>query len=213
MIKNIVFDFGGVLCDLDFERCMKNFESIGLKRNLLKDDVICTGIFQQFNIGTISEHEFLNGLRQFEDTSNPPSDKQLLDAWNSLLLTIPSQRFEALKKLYPDYSLFLLSNVNASHWEYSVKYLWNYEGKSFLSYFKKLFLSYEMHKEKPNSDIFEEVIAVAGINPEESLFVDDRADNTHTASIVGFHTLQALGDEWINKLVGKKFLTNLKWTF
>ena len=93
-----------------------------------------------------------------------------------------------------------------SHWEYSVKHLWNYEGTSFLSHFKKIFLSYEMHKEKPNADIFEEVIKVADILPEESLFVDDRADNTTTAERVGFHTLQALGDEWINKLVGKKKL-------
>jgi len=213
MIKNIVFDFGGVLCDLDFEHCMKTFEGIGLKRHLLKDDVICTGIFQQFNMGTITEREFLNGLRQFEDTSNPPSDKQLLDEWNGLLLSTPPQRFEALKKLYPHYSLYLLSNVNVSHWEYSVKHLWNYEGTSFLSHFKKIFLSYEMHKEKPNADIFEEVIKVADILPEESLFVDDRADNTTTAERVGFHTLQALGDEWINKLVGKKNLSNRKWTF
>ncbi len=203
MIKNLVFDFGGVLCDLNFEGCFKEFKKLGINEDYLNSDSMGLGIFQQFNIGTISEKEFIARLYQYGDNIQA-TYQQLLDAWNTVIVNIPPQRFEALKELEKNYNLYLLSNVNYSHWEYSLKYVWNYKGEPFTQHFKKLFLSYEMHKEKPNADIFEEVIQIAGINPKESLFIDDRQDNTTTALKVGFHTLQALGDEWIEKIVGKE---------
>lgn len=202
MIKNIVFDFGGVLCDLDFEHCIAAFADLGYPIELLNHEVISSGIFQKYNIGTISEKVFFDHLRQ-QGNLHYATDKLLIDTWNKIILSVPAQRFEALKELEKHYTIYLLSNTNYTHWQYSLDHVWNYQGESFTKHFKQIFLSYEMHKEKPNKDIFEEVVRSADILPQESLFIDDTKENVDTAKSLGFHVLQAIGDEWIEPVVGK----------
>jgi putative hydrolase of the HAD superfamily len=205
MIKTIIFDFGGVLCDLNFEKCIQSFAKAGYPVELLNDKVISSGIFQKFNIGTISEEDFFEGLRQ-QGNLPDSTDEQLRSIWNEIIVNVPPQRFEALKKLEQHYPLYLLSNTNYTHWKYCLENVWNYQGESFTSHFRKIFLSFEMHKEKPNKDIFQEVISSLNILPEETLFIDDNKKNVDTARSLGLHTLQALGDEWIEAIVDKPLL-------
>ena len=196
MIKNLLFDFGGVLCDLDFKRCMDALARLGVSVDIMTEKTITSGIFQQINVGTITEKEFLTGLKRMGNMQEV-SDKELLDVWNSIIVGVPAHRFKALLKLKERFNLYMLSNVNVMHWEYCMDNVLNYEGDNFIGNFKQVFLSYKMHKEKPDKDIFEQVLQEARILPEETLFIDDRRDNTATAQSMGFHVLQALGDEWL----------------
>lgn len=203
MVKNLVFDFGGVLLDLHFDKCMSEFWRLGFAADDINKDVFSSGIFQQMNIGTIDPLDF---VRQLKKLSKSPSvsDGEIVKAWNMIIGRIPPQRFEALKILENQYDIYLLSNTNVLHWDYSLENVWEYEGQLFTSHFKRIFLSCEMHKEKPNADIFEELIDEAKILPSETLFIDDSKDNVEAAAKLGIHALQALGDEWIDKIINKE---------
>lgn len=203
MIRNLLFDFGGVLCDLNFKRCMDSLSKIGFPT--LDENTISSGIFQQINIGEIGEKQFFEGLRELGNFVDI-SDKELLEIWNSIIETVPDNRFEALLKLKEHFHLYLLSNVNVMHWDYCTKNVLNYKGANFTENFDRLFLSYKMHKEKPDKEIFEQVLQETGIHPEETLFIDDRLDNISTAHNLGFQVLQALGDEWIEDFRRRKWL-------
>ena len=204
MIKNFLFDFGGVLCDLDFEGCMKSFAAIGFPAEKMTEETVFSGIFQQMNIGTISDEAFWEGLRQLGHVQ--ASDDTLRAIWNSIIVGVPAHRFQALKQLGREYPLYMPSNVNNPHWEYCRQHVFDCEGECLTDLFRQLFLSYRMHKEKPNSDIFRQVLDETGLNAAETLFIDDRADNIATASAMGFATLQALGDEWIVWMKSHGFL-------
>ena len=202
-IKNIIFDFGGVLSDLDFQGCLEGLVGLGYPREKLTKEFVMTGVFQKMDLGTISTEEFWEELRR---TSHRPDvgDEEWRAVWNSILLGIPKQRYEALRELRKGYRLFLLSNISDPHWEYTVQNLAQYGGECFLDWFERVFLSFQMHLEKPDTAIFKKVLEETGISAAETLFVDDRGDNIQGARRTGLVGLQAIGDEWIAPLVGKE---------
>jgi putative hydrolase of the HAD superfamily len=68
-------------------------------------------------------------------------------------------------------------------------------------YFDGVFLSQELHVEKPDDRIFQIVIKETGIDPNESLFVDDLEKNCQAAERNGFHTFQNKSfDDWLEIL-------------
>jgi HAD superfamily hydrolase (TIGR01509 family) len=69
-------------------------------------------------------------------------------------------------------------------------------------YFERTFVSQEMHKKKPNDDIFQQVIHDAAINPSDTLFIDDLEVNCQAAERNGLHTFQNKEfDDWM-KMMG-----------
>jgi glucose-1-phosphatase len=191
-MKNIIFDLGNVIIDLDLERTWfhlkhwlgDDYESI------LKQIHPNTDIFIQFEIGKISEEDFFDTLRATTDT--PLSIRQLKEAWNAMLLQIPPQRFEMLSRLKERYNVFLLSNTNETHLHWVDGYLQTVHGFSINDfderYFHKPYYSHLIHLRKPNTDIYEYVLADAGIKAEESLFIDDNFQNIEGAKKVGLQT-------------------------
>lgn len=81
-IKNLLIDLGGVLINLDRERCIENFKKIGFQ-NI--EEKFCTqlldGIFLQQEKGLITPAEFRDGIREM--MGKMVSDKQIDAAWNS----------------------------------------------------------------------------------------------------------------------------------
>lgn len=200
-IKNILFDFGGVICNLNPERCLAEFKKIGCASNIFPNQYSqFSGIFQEIDRGTLSTAGFYEAVRQKSGMSQA-TDKQIHDAWVSLIEPIPAERFEALKQLKKFHNLYILSNSNEIHWEYIKNHCMYYQGEQVTDWFKQIFLSHVMHLEKPEPEIFQAVIDQAQINANETLFIDDSQLNLDGAKELGIHTMFSKNGDWVSKLL------------
>ena len=185
-IKNIVFDLGGVLVDLDFKAAINGLQKAGfanVKEQLQSFDR--EGIFQKFELGEMTAEEFRTAIR--ENSTVTLTDEEIDALWNAMLLEIPREKLELILDLRGKYMVYLLSNTNSIHWDYVCKNAFNYRGFRVNDYFEETFLSYEMHLAKPNKAIFEKVLQDANLLPEETLFIDDSETNCKAAEEVGIH--------------------------
>ncbi len=183
VIRNILFDFGNVLYDLDEAR------TEGLLREVL-DPLKCGDLEEQvlhpYERGECSEEAFINRLQRRSHT--PRDGSYYLHAWNAMLLGMPSHRLAMLGQLRKRYALYLLSNINRSHLSALRRQLAGMpEAEDFEQrYFDAVFYSCEIGHRKPEPKCFHYVLAHAGILAGESLFVDDRSENIEAARRLGF---------------------------
>ena len=185
-IKNIVFDLGGVLVDLDFKAAINGLQKAGfanVKEQLQAFDR--DGIFQKFELGEMTAEEFRTAIR--ENSSVELTDEEVDALWNAMLLEVPREKLELILHLRGKYMVYLLSNTISIHWDYVCKNAFNYRGFRVNDYFEETFLSYEMHLAKPDKAIFEKVLQDANLLPEETLFIDDSEANCKAAEEVGIH--------------------------
>ena len=185
-IKNIVFDLGGVLVDLDFKAAINGLQQAGFAN--VKEQLQTLhqgGIFQKFELGEMSADEFRTAIR--ENSTVELTDEEVDNLWNAMLLEIPREKLELILDLRGKYMVYLLSNTNSIHWDYVCKNAFNYRGFRVKDYFEETFLSYEMHLAKPDKAIFEKVLQDANLLPEETLFIDDSEANCKAAEEVGIH--------------------------
>lgn len=191
-IKNIVFDLGNVLLDLNLDRTETAF------RELLQEEFETAylkyesnRLFERLEIGRISPFEFIKGMRSAAEV--PITDDDVIDGWNALLGDMPKSRLDFLKAIGQKYNIYLLSNTNAIHMMWLDEYLQDHHQMSiqdFTRLFKKHYFSFQIQMRKPDTNIYEYVIQDSGINPKESLFIDDREDNVKAAKACGFQTYQ-----------------------
>lgn len=189
-IRNIIFDLGDVILNIDVPIASKSFAELsGREQSEILAIFKESEIFRQFETGLMDEPTFRNYVREilnFPDLS----DEAIDTAWNSLLLDLPPERVELLKKLAGQYRLFLLSNTSSIHITQVNKILEASTGVEKLEdLFEIVFLSYEMGLMKPDARIYREVLDKAGLKAEETLFLDDNADNIRSASQLGIETI------------------------
>jgi putative hydrolase of the HAD superfamily len=187
-IKNIIFDLGNVLIDLEIDRTWQSLKHLlGDIPAISADD----DLFIQYEIGKISEASFFNQLREMADT--PLSIRQLQEAWNAMLLGIKPLRFPMLSRLKEKYNLYVLSNTNETHLNYVdgyLKVIYKMDIQMFENqYFIKPYYSHIINLRKPNTDIYEYVLQDAGLKAGETLFIDDNTHNIEGAKKVGLRTM------------------------
>lgn len=187
-IKNIVFDLGGVLIDLDFPRALKAFEQAGLTDIAQNVQAFSReGIFMDLELGNITPEDFFQSI--CERSTQPISIHQATDYWNLILKDIPQDKLKIIRELRKRYHVYLLSNTNQPHWEYICKKCFEKDGFTIHDYFEKLFLSYEMHLAKPDKQIFFQMLQDSQMKPEETLFIDDSEANCNSAKETGIRTI------------------------
>jgi FMN phosphatase YigB (HAD superfamily) len=188
-IKNIIFDYGNVIFSIDFAKTQQAFANLGIPNveqffGHLQQDAL----FDAFDKGEIATDAFRTQLRL--KTGSPDlTDTQIDDAWCAMLLGIAPGNHELLLQLKPRYRTFLLSNINDIHYNYIMRYLktdFGFDGNGHL--FEKAYYSHLMGKRKPNADIFEQVLQEQGLNPAETLFIDDSPQHLATAQKLGLNT-------------------------
>lgn len=195
-IKNLLIDLGGVLINLNRQRCVENFEKLGIPDVIDYLDIYHEdGIFMQLEKGLITPSDFRHGIREM--MGKVVSDKQIDAAWNSFLADIPTYKLDLLLKLREKYVVYLLSNTNEIHWKWVCKNAFPYRTFKVEDYFEKTYLSFEMNMAKPEPEIFKTVIEDAGITPEETFFIDDSEINCKAAHELGILTYTAkTGEDW-----------------
>ena len=186
-IRNLMFDLGGVIIDLDRQRCVDALVALGDSHaDELLGLSMQKGEFMKLEEGKISAADFYNEMRR--RIGRPVSDNEIADAINELLIGIPVERLRLLRELKQHFKVMLLSNTNSIMFDTKIADCFAQEGLSVSHYFDDIFLSYRLKACKPHADIFEKVIAQAQIIPEETLFFDDSQQNLDTAAALGFKT-------------------------
>jgi len=187
IIKNIIFDLGGVIMNLDVPRTIKAFEKIGIT-----DIVNDTGhhyknpVFYDFETGKISESEFVEELANM--SANSVSDIQIREAWNAMILDIPRERIKFLLDIKKKYKIYLLSNTNSIHQEKFLREVNKANNFSFSELFEKAYYSHEIGIRKPNEEVFHFVLKDSKLNADKTLFVDDSLQNINSAQKTGLQT-------------------------
>ena len=190
-IKNILFDLGNVLFDIELEKtkvALGNLFGDAFRDEKTMDEILI--VIKKFETGKIKTVLFINGLLQFCDKEVQARD--IINAWNAMLIGLPAHRLYLLDQLNNKYDLYMLSNINELHIQgvqksmASTISLEDFESK----YFKKVFYSHEIGYSKPNSEAWQTVIDQAKILPSETLFIDDLKENIEGARRLGFHVQQ-----------------------
>lgn len=187
-IKNIIFDFGGVVLNLDEQRTYNAMAEILECRQIeLMPKLNTNEVFHDLECGRIEPEKFIDFVKSI--APKPITTKQITDAWNAMLLDFPIEHVDLLIQLQSKYRTFLLSNTNAIHEEAFVAGIKN-QGILYTlqDMFETVWYSHELGLRKPNHDIFEAVMKQANLKPEETLFLDDRLDNITAAKELGIHT-------------------------
>ena len=199
MIKNIIFDWGGVLIHLDKKRCTEAFARLGVEvSDELTNPYGQRADLMDFEKGLMTVPEFHDTVRRVYGAHL--TDGQIDEAWSALLLDIPEYKLDVLLELKKSYRLFLLSNTNAVHWEEGRK-RFDYRGHRAEDFFERIFLSHEIHELKPTPEAFLKVAQLAGIEPTETLFVDDLEGSCKAAEALGFKTYCPVPNtDWRGKL-------------
>ena len=112
----------------------------------------------------------------------------MLRAWNTIIVTVPLDKLQLLRELRRHYRVYMVSNTNAPHFDYTRECLFRDEGLTVDSYFDKLYLSHEIHAHKPHESFYRQVTEDSGENPARSFFFDDMAANIEGAQRAGFNT-------------------------
>jgi putative hydrolase of the HAD superfamily len=186
----IIFDFGAVIIDIDYHKTRDAFEKQGIKNfDELFSKAKQNNLFDNLEKGLISETKFRDELRAISGINL--NDNTIDACWNSMLLQMPSNRVEMLKKLQLHKPLYLLSNTNSIHEKaFSAAIEGEYGWNSFKSIFQKVYLSHEIKLRKPDLEIFEKVLSENNLNPSTTLFIDDspqHIEGARKAGIYAFH--------------------------
>lgn len=185
-IKNIIFDFGGVILNIDYQLTVDAFKEIGMHNfNESYSQAAQIHLFDDLETGKISPLEFRNGIRSSSGINF--NNEEIDYAWNKIILDLPKKRLDLLLKLKEKYNIFLLSNTNSIHYDLYIKDIQKYGFTNFNEIFKKAYFSFEVGLRKPDSQIFEYVIKDQKLNLEETLFIDDSIQHIETANNLGIN--------------------------
>jgi putative hydrolase of the HAD superfamily len=185
--KNIIFDFGGVLLNLNMQACIDAFARLEYNKiSELIDHYKQKGLFLLYEEGKISTDDFFTELQKTVGLHTSIND--LKAAYLSFLGDLPQYKLDLILKLRKKYKVCMLSNINQFIFEYCKKTYFETNNQVFKDYFDKAYLSFEMGVCKPHKLIFEKMLENSGIIPTQTLFLDDGIKNIETAKRLGFIT-------------------------
>jgi HAD superfamily hydrolase (TIGR01509 family) len=187
-VQNIIFDLGGVLLNLDTLRTRNAFIELGITQI---DDLFRIGhadsFFKEYEIGTISDAEFVEAARKLTHPGTSP--QAIIDAWNIMLLDFPEERVAFLNQLKTRYRLFLFSNTNALHLQSFQKSYSTVYGTALDDHFEKAWYSHVINLRKPDVAAFQYVIRDSHLDPAATLFIDDALINVEGARAAGLQAI------------------------
>lgn len=198
MVKNLLFDLGGVICDIRRTDCEDAFRAMGWENiGDFLGDAAQKGFFMDLEKGLISPEEFRKEIRKHIADHNA-DDRTIDRAFCRFITGIPEHRLRRLEELRQSYRIYMLSNTNPIMWNSVLKTEFQkLPAKNREDYFDGIVTSFEEHCAKPEPLIFKRVLEKFNIKPEETIFFDDSLTNCHAAGELGF--------QWRHVEPGKEF--------
>lgn len=187
-IKNIIFDLGGVLLDIDYNKTISAFKKLGIENfDEMFSQVCADTLFEQLETGQINERDFYATIKSF--IPGKVTNEIIDTAWNAMIISFRKEKLDLLENLGASYKLFLLSNTNTIHLKYFRQIFTRDTGKPSLDrYFIRTWYSHLIGLRKPYKAIYEFVLQDADLIAQETLFIDDTAANIDAALQLGLQT-------------------------
>jgi len=199
-IKNIIFDYGGVILNIDPSLTFKALKEAGTEDiEGLHLHLTTQEFYNKLETGQITPEEFRKSIKEYTKTNM--TNQQIDDAWNALILDMPAHRIKLLEEIRSKYRIFMLSNTNKIHYDkYRADLERDFGYPDFSHLFEKAHFSHEIGYRKPDARIFQYVLDVHGLKPEETLFIDDSLINVEAADCLGMTGLLLENGVEINDL-------------
>jgi peptide deformylase len=190
-IDAIIFDLGKVIVDVNHEKTYLAFEAIcqadrdEIKKIFKQEDYL------NFELGRFSYQEFFLKIKNYLKSEHDIT--AFVDAWNAMIVGVPTDSVSLLKQLRKKYQIFALSNTNYCHVDVINRHLQNdYSISNIKELFDKIYYSHELGLGKPDKEIFKFVLNDLQLNPENILFIDDNFENIQISRELGFKTIHLL---------------------
>jgi putative hydrolase of the HAD superfamily len=202
-IDTIIFDLGGVILNLDYQKTINAFQELGstdfeeMYAQAQQND-----LFDKYETGEISSQHFVNSLLPFVKERTSPN--KVVHAWNAMILDFPLERLNLLDALKEKYSTYLLSNTNELHLQEVKKALKKVTDRNLESYFTKAYFSHEINLRKPNKEIFDFVCLENSLQPDRTLFIDDTIGHVNGSIQSGINGVHLTKDKTLESLFALK---------
>lgn len=202
--KNLIFDIGDVIIDIDYNATVAEFQKLAVVDfSTIVSYSKQNPIFDLFETGKITARQFRNELKQFlkPDTT----DEEITRAWNAILIDYPAYKINLLKDLKQRYNTFALSNINETHINtINAEVNARFGLPTFGSLFNHAYYSNEVGYRKPEKEIYELVLNKENLVPEQTFFVDDKAENVETAKQLGIQAYQLTDRNKLTQLLAEQ---------
>lgn len=188
-VKNIIFDLGGIFLNIDYQLTSKAFKRLGVHQfDEMFTQQYSNDLFELLETGRLSPQDFYNAFRK--EAGLELTDDQIRDAWNALLLDFPAERIQWLESIRNKYNIYLFSNTNQIHYDqFMADFTRTYPDKDFNGYFIHAYYSQTLGLRKPYMASFQQILKEQGLDPAETLFIDDTFKNIQGAQQVGLRTI------------------------
>lgn len=199
-MKNIIFDLGAVIIDIDYNATAQAFKNLGIENF---DDLYSKKkqdhFFDDFETGQLSNNHFRDEIRRH--FNKPVSDAQIDHAWNAMLINIPVKRMQWLSTLRPEFRVYLLSNTNKIHVEAFTEIFNATHGQGvFENCFDKIYLSCQVGLRKPHAEIFDMVVKENQLDIKETIFIDDSPQHIEGALKYGLPAYHLRDNEKVEEV-------------
>jgi putative hydrolase of the HAD superfamily len=183
----VIFDLGGVLINLDYQKTIRAFQELGVSNfEEMYSQASQTNLFNDFETGKVSAQRFVNALLDYVPAGTSPN--KIVQAWNAMILDVPLDRLKLLQQLHEKLPVFLLSNTNSLHVPV-VRREWAKSTEMPMeAYFKKIYFSHEINRRKPHQEVFDFVCNEQQLDKNSTLFIDDTLQHIEGARSAGIQT-------------------------
>lgn len=197
----VIFDFGGVLLNLELDSTAEAFSKLGVPDfKKLFTLYHASPVFLDLEIGKIDPKTFAQGL--IREIGQQVSEQQIYDAWNTILGDYRRESLSFVEKLRGKMPVYLYSNTNIIHYEvFQQKIAETTPYKHLNDLFNRAYYSHEMGMRKPHAEGYLHILEQEGLNAADTLFVDDNIDNIKGAAAVGLKTHHLQSEERIEKIL------------
>ena len=183
-ISAVVFDLGGVLIDIDYQRTIDAFKAIGVENaSNLYNQFDQNMFFDQYEKGEISSEKFISKLEIL--TQRNIEKESIVRAWNEMIGLFPEEKLAFIHKIQSKIPCYLLSNTNELH----LKKVYANAYSAFESLFQKCYYSHVIGKRKPDVETFQWLVDQIKFKASEILFIDDSPQHIEGAERAGLQTI------------------------
>ena len=183
----LLFDLGGVVFDIDFERALGHWaDHAGVEVDALRPLCRADAWYERHERGEIDAAEYFDSLRQRFGVTLTYA--QFVSGWNAIFDGERAGMPDLLGRLGERIPIYAFSNTNATHKQY-----WEREYAPTLDLFREVFVSCDLGLRKPEAAAFRAVCDAMGVAPERVLFFDDASENVDGARGVGMRAVHVRG--------------------
>jgi HAD superfamily hydrolase (TIGR01509 family) len=189
-IDALLFDLGGVVIDIDFNRAFARWaHHASCDQALLRARFAHDGAFKLHEVGEISDAAYFANVRV--SLGIDITNAELLDGWNAIYVGEMPGIAELLSRVAAKIPVYAFSNSNPAHEMY-----WSKRYARLLSHFKEIYVSSTIGLRKPDAEAFEYVVKAIGVPSERIAFFDDNLQNVVGARHCGLQAVhvKASGD-------------------